>query len=641
MSMNWKENKLPTLIGITLLLIAKLCLLRFFFFKEVTGVGLIADTLSILVIMCLFDLITPVKAKRSVFWSVNLIVSLMLFAATLYQIHFGSVPTYTTLTEIGQVGQIRSSITSLIKPIHFLFFVDFAIGLIFILVSIVVRRKSRRMHTLGHIMSSTRQHRGGRMKWNIVVVLTLVLSIGCSSLVINRSLHIDNELVQAENLGFLNYQVAAALKSKQESNMIASGNLQETKAEVKVLQSTYPYRNNNAVPPTQFGSAKGMNVIVVQMEAFQNFPIHLNLAQQEVTPVLNQLAKESYYFPYFYQQIGQGNTSDAEFMSNTSIYPTGTEAMSAGFGNRELPSLSRILHEQQYTSATFHINDVTFWSRNLLYPGLGFDHYYDKPYYVNDLFNDFGASDEELYHVGIEKITEMSSDKKPFYAQFVTTSSHAPFVIPEDKRRITVPADMEGSQLGNYLTAVNYTDYALGTLIDQLKENGLWDNTMLVVYGDHFGLNPKEIDGAEITAKLGIPYDNQISRFNIPFLIHVPKQKEGKVVELTGGQLDIMPTVANLLGLSLEDKKFTAFGRDLLNTDHNVMGMRYYLPTGSFFNNDVMFVPGTGFEDGTATSLETLQPVQDVSVYRKDYDYILSLMKLSDKYVKLLPKRSP
>lgn len=81
-----------------------------------------------------------------------------------------------------------------------------------------------------------------------------------------------------------------------------------------------------------------MNVIVVQMEAFQNFLIHLKLGDQEVTPVLNRLAEEGYYFPYVYQQIGQGNTSDAEFMSNTSIYPTGTVAMSTGFGDRNCPA---------------------------------------------------------------------------------------------------------------------------------------------------------------------------------------------------------------------------------------------------------------------------------------------------------------
>lgn len=81
------------------------------------------------------------------------------------------------------------------------------------------------------------------------------------------------------------------------------------------------------------------------------------------------------------------------------------------------------------------------------------------------------------------------------------------------------------------------------------------------------------------------------------------------------------------------------FGRDLLNTERNVIGMRYYLPTGSFLNDDILFVPGKGFEDGEAIRLDTLQPVADFSAYRDDYEYMLKLMALSDQYVKLLPKR--
>lgn len=385
--------------------------------------------------------------------------------------------------------------------------------------------------------------------------------------------------------------------------------------------------------------ARGANVIVVQLEAFQNFPIQTKLEGQEITPVLNKLVKESFYFPNIYQQIGQGNTSDAEFLSNTSIYPTGTAAMSTGFGKRVLPSMPRLLHDLKYQSATFHVNDVTFWNRHLLYPGLAFDHYYDKPYYTNDFFNDFGASDEELYRVGAEQIREMTKRNQPFYAQFVTTSSHAPFVVPDKRRKLTLPADMEGSYLGNYLTAINYTDYALGQFIEELKKQGIWDKTMLVVYGDHFGVNPKEASDKEITDRLGVPYSNEVSRFNIPLIIHVPKQAESKIIERTGGQIDIMPTAANLLGISLQEKQFLALGRDMLNTENNVVGMRYYLPTGSFFNNEVMFVPGEGFDDGTAISLKTLQPVPMKEAYRKDYDYILSLMKLSDEYVQLLPKR--
>ncbi|MHA0857469.1 LTA synthase family protein [Paenibacillus sp. CMAA1364] len=639
MSYDWEFKKVPTLVIVSFLLIAKLCFLRYFYFNEVTAGGLLADTFSVLAFMSLLELILPKKAKCTVYWSIQIIVSMILFAATLYHAHFGSVPTYTVFKEFGQVGQVRGSILPLIRPIHFLFFIDLVMALIIAIIRFARPRRDVYSFANGPIFTSTYNRR--RSGWKIIVTLTLIVSVLGSSLIIHRSLAIDNELVQANKVGFLNYQIVAAMKNKQEATMINNGSLEETTADVRALQSSYPYQINNDSIPEQFGIGKGMNLIVVQMEAFQSFPIHLNLGQQEITPVLNQLAQESYYFPYFYQQIGQGNTSDAEFMSNTSIYPTGTAAMSSGFGDRQLPSLPRLLNQLGYQTATFHINDVTFWSRNLLYPALGFDQYYDKPFYNNDHFNDFGASDQEMYRVGIEKIKEMSVNNKPFYAQFVTTSSHAPFVVPTDQRKLQLPKDMEGTQLGNYLDAMNYTDDALGELIEQLKENGLWDNTILVAYGDHFGVNPKETDGAEITAKLGIPYDNQISRFNIPLLIHVPNQKKGQVVELTGGHLDIMPTVANLLGISLEKEQYTAFGRDLLNTDQHVVGMRYYLPTGSFFNNDVMFVPGTGFDDGVATSLKTLQPVDDITAYRSDYDYIMQLMKLSDVYVQLLPKRSP
>lgn len=629
---------LPTVVVTSLLLLAKLSILRFFYFGEITASGLLKDTVSLLVIMSLLEIALPRKVKSTVFWAFNVVFSLILFAATLYQIHFNSVPTYTAFGELGQVPQIQSSIRPLIKPLHFLFFGDFVIAAIIGGIRFSGRRRDFHIQTSGIAFGSSRVV---GYRWKVATAFILVLCIGFSMLFIHNGEAIDNELVKAENLGFLNFQVATAIKNKRENDLIANGNMQLTIAQVNSLQSTYPYQEDSsqAAKPAYFGSAKNMNLIIVQMEAFQNFPIHLKLEQQEITPVLNSLAKESYYFPFFYQQIGQGNTSDAEFLSNTSIYPTGKVAMSTGFGNRQLSSLPRLLHEHDYQSATFHINDVQFWSRDLLYPGLAFDHYYDKPFYNNDFFNDFGASDEEMYRVGIEKLVETFSNGKPFYAQFVTTSSHAPFVIPEDRRRLKVPADMKGTQLGNYLEAINYTDYALGQFIEQLKEKGLWDNTMLVVYGDHSGVNPKETDGKEITSRLGIPYDNLVSRFNIPLFIHVPGQGEGKVVERIGGQIDILPTVANLMGISLKEQQFTAFGRDLLNTDNNVIGMRYYLPTGSFFNNDVLFVPGEVFDDGTAISLKSLQPVQVQSSYRKDYDYIMSLMKLSDEYVQLLPKR--
>lgn len=620
-----------------ILLLLKIGLMHYFFYEGLHGKGLLAEGITVLAFLCLLDLIFPVRKKGPVYWGFNFIYSFMLFAATLYYEHFGTIPTYAVLGELNQVPQIRASVHALIRPEQFLYFADFAILAAYALAKGI--RENRRRRRLSFRTSDREPVQAG-LGWKIGTACVMIVCVGVSVLFIRSGKQIDNELVRAESIGFVNYQADAALRDREEERMIAEGNIQETIGKIEQLQAGYPYRTDDTSDsPAYFGIAQDMNLIVIQMESFQNFPIHLEVDGQEVTPVLNGLAEDGFYFPQVFQQIGTGNTSDAEFMSNTSIYPTATVAMSKGFGNRELPSLPRLLQQHGYVANTFHINKVTFWDRNKLYPALNFDKYYDKPSFTNDHFNDFGASDEEMYRVGIEKLTELEQAGKPYYVQFVTTSSHSPFVVPEDKVKIQLPEDLKGTNLGNYITAVNYTDYAIGQLIDQLKETGMWDHTMLAIYGDHFGLQPSETGAAEIEDKLGISYDDRISRFNIPFIIHVPGQKAGLVSEVTGGQVDIMPTLANLLGVSLQDSNFTALGQDLLNIDRNVVGMRYYLPTGSFFNNEVMFVPGKGFDDGTAVSLKTLEPVTDLSGYREDYDYIMQLMEMSDKYVKLLPRR--
>lgn len=644
-----------------ILIVLKVMLLRYFLYGGIHAKGMPGDLLSMLPLLFVIELLIPSQwRKRAViYWSLNFIISFTLFAATLYFAYFGTVPTYLVLGELNQVPQVKASVGALLSPHQFLYFADFVVLAVWAVIKWFLNRRNRSSYSLsggygyssnssyGSSYSSNYSFSSRRVKptwgWKLGIGVVIVICVLTSGMYVKAGRSIDNELVRAERVGFINYQFDAVFRNQEEDRLIAEGNLHEIVKQVAELQASYQYKNRGtgavAKEAQYFGAAKDKNLIVVQMESFQNFPINLKLEGQEITPVLNWLAKEGLYFPHVFQQIGTGNTSDAEFMSNTSIYPTAAVAMSKGFGNRKLPSLPRLLQSKGYVTQTYHINDVKFWDRQRLYPALNFDQYFDRPYYNNDHFNDFGASDEEMYRVGMEQLTQLQAQSKPFYAQFITTSSHSPFVVPQDKRKITLPVELEGSNLGNYITAMNYTDYAIGQLIQDLKAQGMWENTILVFYGDHFGIQPTETGAEEITAKLGIPYDDQISRFNIPFIIHIPGESYGKVIERTGGQLDIMPTLANLLGISLKDAQFTAFGQDLLNIDHNVVGMRYYLPTGSFFNDDILFVPGEGFDDGQATSIKTLEPVTDFAKYRSDYDYILELMKLSDQYVKLLPKR--
>lgn len=613
------------------LLWLKLLLLRWLFFDRIAWEWIAADIAPVLLILGVLAVITPGRVKKAVFWGLNGVFSLLFFAAAVYFNHFGSVPTYLALYELNQVFQVKESVESTIEWIDYLFFADLVAVILYSLLS---KWKNGSM--------LQRRSQPSRRSRRIYLVVLLVAIIGGGSLSaysIDSARGITNELVQAESAGFLNYEVVAAIKAREDNGLIGTGDIRETIAKVQALQATYPYKDTAGGLPAYFGAQSGKNVIIIQLEAFQNFPLHQSLDGQELTPVMDRLAAEGFYFPHVFQQVGPGNTSDAEFMSNTSVYPIGTLAMSTGFSDRELPGLPRLLRDKGYEAYTFHVNKAGFWNRNQMYPALGFNGYYDKGYFKNDHFNNFGASDEQLYATAVEKLAALQKKGTPFYAQLVTASSHHPFRIPESFKKIKVPEKLQETMLGDYLTAVNYTDYAIGTLIDGLKRQGMWENTVLVLYGDHFGLQPKDVPAEQVEEALGIPYDERISRFNIPLIIHAPGMEQGQVVKRTGGQLDVLPTVANLLGVSLKDEGFTAFGHDLLNVDHNVVGMRYYMPTGSFFNDEVMFVPGKSFADGEAISLDTYEPVEDFSAYQRDYDYILKLMGYSDEYVKLLPQR--
>ena len=609
------------IVPVILLLFIKMLLFRYFLFGQIAWSQVTADLASVVFVAGLCDLIASDRYKTYVLWTLNLLLSLLLFTSAVYFNYFSTIPTFSAFQAAHQVGGVKDSVAALIEGRHLLFFAD-----VLVMAAVWAGMRVRRKDSPISDEARPSVHRA----WRLGVLGAAVVGLVVSQFYIRHAAAIENELAQAEEIGFINYQVSAALNANKPAGEFDSDKL-------VYLQQEQEHQDQHK--PALFGSMAGRNVVVIQLEAFQNFPIHLEVDGQTITPVLNELADNGYYFPRFFQQIGQGNTSDAEFMSNTAIYPTAKVAMSTGYSDREIPSLPKLLKKRGYTSETFHVNDVTFWDRDKMYPALGFDRYFERSDFENDQFNAFGASDEQLYKTAVKRMVELKAQNKPFYMQLVTASSHHPFKVPPEKQSLTLPDDLADTQLGDYLEAVRYADYAVGELIRALKVHGLYDNTMLVIYGDHFGLQPNDNDPQEVSAKLGIKYHERISRFNVPLIIHVPGDPPKRVIRTVGGQVDIMPTIANLLGISLKDEQFVSFGHDLLNVENNLIGMRYYMPTGSFFNNDIMFVPGKSFEDGTAVSLDTYEPVADFSRYRQDYDDVLEWMRLSDAYVESLPRR--
>lgn len=601
----------------SVLMILKICLAKFVIFDEgSTWASLATGIPSIWLAFCLIELLLP-KKKLGTYLVVDLILTSIYFAVIMYYKYFGVIVTYTALQQVNQVTEVKGSVFSLLHPYFLLIYVDVVI-LFFVLIF------SKKARAWGRSLAV----RGRTPLYGGLAVLTLA---GCIfSIMPNKDSM--NEILQAQHMGILNYEVYAAFASSKDAPVDAEKVSQEEIAKLKGGQTP--------TDPAYWGAAKGKNVIVIQMEAFQNFLLGLSIDGTEITPNMNKLMKDSLYFPHFFQQVGQGNTADAEFVVNTSFYVPRNGAASQEYADKELPSAPRTFAANGYDTATFHTNSLEFWNRKELYPALGWGNYYDKAFFGDEDTVMFAASDEVLYAKTADKLAEMQSAGKPFYTQLISMSGHHPFNIPERKYKMKLPDRFEGTLVGDYIRAQNYADWALGQFIDKLKANGVWDNSLVVVYGDHQGLPIYSLTSGEKKLMKDDIYHRDYGvqdMMNIPLLLKLPgAEHEARVVDQVGGQSDIFPTIANLAGISLADH--IHFGQDLLNSTGNVLPERYYLPTGSFINDASVFVPGKNFNDGTQHAIDGNDEDKGEAT-KEQYDAALKLLSMSDAYVNSLPDR--
>jgi phosphoglycerol transferase MdoB-like AlkP superfamily enzyme len=193
--------------------------------------------------------------------------------------------------------------------------------------------------------------------------------------------------------------------------------------------------------------------------------------------------------------------------------------------------------------------------------------------------------------------------------------------------------------MGNYISAESYSDYALGKFIKDLKTSKIWDKSIVMIYGDHTAMIENNLSGKDDKAAhmlLGRDY-GPADRQRIPLIIHLPQQTQSRLVTSTVGQVDIMPTVADLLGLDLTSVPH--MGRSVFVDSNPLVPLRAYLPGGTFVNNRVVFMPGMGFDDGEAVKIADDSSAKATDREKTDFQRVLELTKISDSWVRSLPKR--
>ena len=385
--------------------------------------------------------------------------------------------------------------------------------------------------------------------------------------------------------GFSNYYVVRALGLPAflgySANQTYAANKERSKASEEDLKPVEEYiQQHYAKPnPEYFGMAKGRNVIYIHLESFQQFLIDYKLKvddkEYEVTPFLNSLyhSKETFAFSNVFNQVKAGKTSDAETMIETGLFGLNQGSFMVNYGGTNTQQAAPfILSKNGYnSSAVFHGNAGSFWNRNTAYKQWGYNYFFDASYFTKQNSSNsfqYGLNDKYMLKDSIKYLERL---QQPFYTKFITVSNHYPYTTSLSGDDLGFPlAKTQDETINGYFATANYLDSSIKAFFDYLKESGLYKNSIIVLYGDHYGIsnsrNPALAPLLGKNSETWSSYDNAMLQ-RVPYMVVIPGMDKGGIIDTYGGEIDMLPTLEHLLGI--ESNKFLQVGQDMLSPEHD------------------------------------------------------------------------
>ncbi len=531
--------------------------------------------------------------KYWVLLSIYLGMSILLYANIVYYRFFSDFITLPTLFQTQNFGDLGGSVLTLIQPLDILFFAD----VLLLGALILSKRMEKDMRTIKK-----------RMALPLIAAALLISLFNLSLAESDRpdllTRGFDRTYI-VKYLGMYNYALYDTVESLKASSQRVMADSDDNTEVLNYTKSNYASPNE-----AYFGAAEGMNVIYLHLESFQTFLIDYELDGQEVTPFLNSMVDDqnTMYFDNFFHQTAQGKTSDAEFMLENSLFglPKGSAFITKGQNTYQ--AAPAILKEEGYTSAVFHGNNGTFWNRSEIYKSFGYDHFFDIESYPDTTQADmaeYGLMDKPFFE---QSAPLLESLPEPFYTKFITVAHHFPYKM--DQQMATIEKGTTGdASVDNYFQTARYADEAIKQFFEQLEASGLADNTMIIMYGDHYGISDNHNEAmAEVLSKDITPVENaKLQR--VPLFIHVPGM-DGGLNDTYGGQIDLLPTVLHLLGVDTQN--YVHFGTDLLSEEHEELVMFRngdYVSPEAYSIGETFYDPDSGLplEEGQLEEAEMLK----------------------------------
>lgn len=529
-----KENIISIIVLLALVL--KLCFLSLQLSRKIYIRGQVINIIILILIYYTLSIVFYRK-KTAIIISLNIFLSIIILSNIVFYRAYGDLLPLSAIKQANQLPAVKYSVLMLFDKMDIMYFIDFPL---LILLVFLIKNHTPYEQKIKYVIKSLSAAL-------VLLIAAVCIKISVPSSIINgfNKVSIHNELGFLASMAFNGYN---EINNKKMDKNTSENEFSNIKNELKeIINPKDDYR--------------GKNLIVLQVESLQSMVVNSTYNGKEITPNINKLIKESAYFSNCYYQAGLGHTSDAELLVNTSLHPLVNETAYFEKVNNKFIAISTSMKDIGYGTYAFHGNSGHFWNRRKIYKTFEFDNFFELENFQKDDTFSLGLHDISFLNQSADIIKDL---KEPFYTFLVTVSSHSPYDINNNFCQ-------SGNIIEKYYNSINYADKAIGVFLEKLKQYGMLDNSILVLYGDHNALTITEKDNMKEFYNKDFTQDYSWQAYQrVPMIIRFPNGENKGLYNKTVGQIDTLPTLANLFGF----KNQGYLGRDMFETGNNLVVLR-------------------------------------------------------------------
>lgn len=570
---------------------------------------IILFSIPIAIIFNILSSIFKPKANKIITYGITLFIIILFGAQIVYYSMYESILSFYSILNGGQVTEFMDVVIDMILR-NWYGILLFALPLIIL----IVLHKKKIMDFERRNLKETAIKIGTVILVQIIAILC-VNFINPNNIYSNKNLYYNTHVpkLTAQRMGFLTamridfQRFAFGFEEKLAINVDANNIKESLEDEYNITNIDFKSLSENekdkeikeiheyfaSKEPTKkneyTGMFEGKNLVVLVGESFSSLAI-----REDLTPNLYKLYNEGFQFDNFYTPVFPVSTADGEYMTDTALIPKeGVWSFKEIAGNYMPYSYANVFESLGYSSNAYHNHKATFYERDKYIDTMGYNSYLAVGTGLENRMDTSKWPNSDYEMIDVTTDDYINNDK--FLAYYMTVSGHLNYTTTGNamvRRNWDAVKNLPYSDKAKgYLAANIELDKAVGELINNLKEAGKLEDTVIVISGDHYpyGLTLEEINEISTYER-----DDKFEKYHMPLLIWSGSMKEPIKVEKLGTSIDILPTVLNLFGVEYDSRLL--IGKDILSDSDPLVIFadrsfitdkgRYNAVTGEFIANN-------------------------------------------------------